>query len=118
MQAPTVTAIAAAAAGASASVFSYDRDADEEGMVESVATAMAFTCGHSFTRSAFLDKVLPEFRSRLEALPADLSVWTAFTLQEYSRQRPSLACPYCVFAAVRRRIASSHPSNQVPVWAL
>eukprot|EP00051_Salpingoeca_urceolata_P002060 m.46672 g.46672 ORF g.46672 m.46672 type:complete len:1586 (-) comp11874_c0_seq2:28-4785(-) len=77
---------------------------------------VVFTCGHDFTRRAFTNEAIPELRRRLQGLPFDVQASSQLLVQEYLKQRPCVACPHCVFAALRRRFINEMPTANIPAW--
>ncbi|KAK3101004.1 hypothetical protein FSP39_000154 [Pinctada imbricata] len=63
--------------------------------------AVMFTCGHYYTKTAFIDDVLVKFHKELSQGPASLPESAGILVQYYNRQGLlPLACPKCVVNAI------------------
>eukprot|EP00053_Salpingoeca_punica_P020025 m.206486 g.206486 ORF g.206486 m.206486 type:complete len:1512 (+) comp17775_c1_seq2:139-4674(+) len=78
---------------------------------------VVFTCGHDYNRQYFQDKILPDLRAQLMGVPLKRPLLYSILLDCYSQQTQfSLACPVCVFAAIRRKCSAEFPGAKVTAW--
>ncbi|KJE88999.1 hypothetical protein CAOG_00561 [Capsaspora owczarzaki ATCC 30864] len=83
---------------------------------------VVFTCDHCFSRRNLNDTVLPELEKRLTALASfgKGSITARLILADYRLGLVSLACPMCLFNALRMEVVNSSSSmaNIPSVWVL
>jgi len=63
----------------------------------------AFTCGHHFSRSRFLEDILPHFQEKVAAFSNPLPITTRLMVLDYQQPEIALACPVCVYNDLRKK---------------
>jgi len=63
----------------------------------------AFTCGHHYSRSRFLEDILPHFQEKVMSFPNPIPITSKLMVMDYQQQEIALACPVCVYNDIRKK---------------
>ena len=91
-----------------------DGGGDGAALLATSSLRVAFTCGHAY-RGAEHEAALHHLRQLMLKLDTALPVTTSVLLGDFRQDRISMACPRCVYSAIRSEAANA---STVAEWGL
>jgi hypothetical protein len=79
---------------------------------------VSFTCGHVFPKRGFYEHLLLEFQAQVEAMPIAIPTTLKLILADYHQKLINLACPYCVYQALRQEQLKVKPNVKIQEWKM